>query len=956
MANGQLNTVLRHLHTLTEAAQAGDLSDAELLERFTLRQEETAFAALVKRHGGLVLSVCRRVLGNVHDAEDAFQATFLILVRKASSLRRAVLAGWLHKVALRVALRARANAHSRRRHEQRVPDMPPKDFLATVVWRDLQPVLDEEVQGLPDVCREAFVLCYLEGKTYEQTAQQLGCRPGTISRRLARARELLRGRLTRRGLVLPIGVLATALSYQGAPAAAPASLIASTIKTAVQSAAGAAGAIPARVAALTEGGLQAMTASKTKVVLALLIAAGLAFAGAVALAWSAPTAEGNPAQTSSPAPQAGNPKAPPLRQGPVGAKEPADATKDWVVVGQVVSADSKPVAGAHLGLLAWVRLPPRSAHQASTLRALADGETDRDGKFRLVVPGAASTKYLRVFLQARAAGHGMGESTIPDERSAEVKVELPKERILRGRLVDLQGQPAAGIKIRLESASGKLSSGKQFYLHLSHREAPAGMRLWPEPVVSDAAGRFTLRGVPADCALTLGAHGEGAVVGPQSLEVSADGAPKQEVTLAVAPGRTLEGTVTYRDTGKPIPNARLRIESIKYEPSGGFRTREVQALAGADGRFRAVPYEADTFMITAYPPAGEPYLLGNRRVQWPRGAVRKHEVNLSLRRGICVTGVVRDAASGKPVADAAVEFQPPYDSPFLTREDRFVNDVKTAADGTFEVVVLPGPGHLLVNAPTPDYLHATILARELLGPGVAPNRRVYPDGLLRLDLKPDVVTHRVEVALRRGVPLKGRVLGPDGQPVASGYLLCRCYLPTGNEHYAPAGVRIKDGRFELPGWDAANPAPLYVLCPELGLGGVLHVKSGPEGKEPTIRLQKSGGAKARIVDEQGKPLADSRVVVSLPISPGCSFFDENPFGRPDATADEASPENFDHKNFSSLQTDADGRVELRGLIPGARHWIIVTRPGSRGMLRVPVDVNAEAGKILDLNEVTVKLK
>jgi hypothetical protein len=163
--------------------------------------------------------------------------------------------------------------------------MPRKDFLATVVWRDLRPVLDEEVQGLPDACRETFVLCYLEGKTYEQAAEQLRCNPGTISRRLARARELLRARLTRRGLALPAGLLALALSRQTAPAAVPAALSASTVKTAPRAAAG---AIPAHMAALAEGGLQAMKATKTQMALDLFLTAGLALAGAAALARSAP--------------------------------------------------------------------------------------------------------------------------------------------------------------------------------------------------------------------------------------------------------------------------------------------------------------------------------------------------------------------------------------------------------------------------------------------------------------------------------------------------------------------------------------------------------------------------------------------------------------------------------------------------------------------------------------------
>src|SRR5262249_28602852 len=147
-------------------------------------------------------------------------------------------------------------------------------------------------------------------------------------------------------------------------------------------------------------------------------------------------------------------------------------------------------------------------------------------------------------------------------------------------------------------------------------------------------------------------------------------------------------------------------------------------------------------------------------------------------------------------------------------------------------------------------------------------------------------------------------------------------------------------------------APLYVLSPELGLGGVLDLKGGAGG-EPTIRLQKLGAAKVRVVDQGGKPLADSRTIVMLPITTGMSFFEDNGFGGPDAPVDEAMLSSF-AKDQRELRTDADGRLELRGLIPGARHWIVITRPGG-GMVRVPVDVEAVSGKTLDLKDVTINL-
>ena len=161
MAIGQLGAVLRHLQRLAAVREGGELTDAQLLQRFTARRDEGAFAALVERHGPMVLGVCRRVLQDAHDAEDAFQATFLILARKAAAIdpRREALGGWLHQVAHRTALRARDRRASRRQHERQAPPMHQPDFTAALVWCDLQPVLDEEVSRLPDKYRVPVVLC-----------------------------------------------------------------------------------------------------------------------------------------------------------------------------------------------------------------------------------------------------------------------------------------------------------------------------------------------------------------------------------------------------------------------------------------------------------------------------------------------------------------------------------------------------------------------------------------------------------------------------------------------------------------------------------------------------------------------------------------------------------------------------------------------------------------------------
>jgi RNA polymerase sigma factor (sigma-70 family) len=285
MPAGELCTVLRYLHQVAALRSSGELSDGALLERFAARGEEAAFEALLQRHGPMVLGVCRRVLGEAHDAEDAFQATWLVLVRSARSVGKAGSVGsWLHGVAHRTALKARAAQAARRKHVRRVAVMANNGPGAEAAWGELRQVLDEEVGRLPEACRGPFVLCYLEGKTYDEAARLLGCPKGTVSTRLTRARELLRARLTRRGLALSAGLLATALSENAAPAVPPA-LTAATVSAA------SAAAVSPQVAALTEGVLKAMLLSKCKVATAVLLAVGVVIGGAGGFVWRIQAAE-----------------------------------------------------------------------------------------------------------------------------------------------------------------------------------------------------------------------------------------------------------------------------------------------------------------------------------------------------------------------------------------------------------------------------------------------------------------------------------------------------------------------------------------------------------------------------------------------------------------------------------------------------------------------------------------
>jgi RNA polymerase sigma factor (sigma-70 family) len=310
MASGQRPTLLHHVHLPTAPDSGSFLEgplrersdadsdeaapDAQLLERFVAERDGAAFAELARRYGPLVYHVCRRVLHHAEDVEDAFQATFLILVRKASAVRRgAALGGWLHQVALRVALRTRAARRDAEPYPDGGPAAPEAEDAA--LWRDLRRVLDEEVRQLPARYREAVVLYYLSGQTTEEAARQLGCARGTVLSRLAWARERLRKRLIQRGVALTAGALAVWLMQQAASAAVPAPLIGSTALAASGLAAGkgiAAGVVSARAASLMEGVLREMFLAKLKTTATVCVLAALVALG-VGL-WGGSAATGQP--------------------------------------------------------------------------------------------------------------------------------------------------------------------------------------------------------------------------------------------------------------------------------------------------------------------------------------------------------------------------------------------------------------------------------------------------------------------------------------------------------------------------------------------------------------------------------------------------------------------------------------------------------------------------------------
>lgn len=281
-----------HLRDVVLAAGDAALTDGQLLEEFINQQEDAAITTLVQRHGQMVWGVCRRVLSNHHDAEDAFQATFLVLIRKAASIRpREMVGNWLYGVAHQTALKARATIAKRQTRERQVTDthrtgtITEREVQAEVDrWLELEPLLDKELSSLPDKYRAVIVLCDLEGKTRKEVARQLQIPEGTLSSRLTTARTMLARRLSRHGLPMSGGAVAVALSQEAASAAVPVSLVSSTIKAASLYAAGQAaipGVISIKVSALTEGVMKTMLLTKLRIALVAFVAVLLVFVSGV---------------------------------------------------------------------------------------------------------------------------------------------------------------------------------------------------------------------------------------------------------------------------------------------------------------------------------------------------------------------------------------------------------------------------------------------------------------------------------------------------------------------------------------------------------------------------------------------------------------------------------------------------------------------------------------------------
>jgi RNA polymerase sigma factor (sigma-70 family) len=965
MATLQSGTLLRHIRKLALGNCAPPGSDSQLLDAFLTHRDESAFAALMARHGPLVLRVCRRVLGQEQDAEDAFQATFLVLARHVGSIRkRQALGSWLYGVAYRTAMEAKRRAARRRKHEGRLQSLvrgrgPEAPAQRSPSWDDVQTVLDEEIQKLPERYRAAFVLCVLEGKSGPEAAAELGVKAGTVSSRLTRARQQLQQRLARREIKLA-AVLAALAVGDAVAQAVPAGLAEATLRAGLAVAAGEAGGalISTEVAALAAGMTRALFLTKVKIVLALFCAA------AVLTAVGAWTHQALAARDNPPLAAQAEPPAKTETQKQAGG----DAAETISATGRVLDPNGRPVAKAKLVAVQKVKGGPGSMAIAN----VGHTTTDAEGRFTLQLPRKDFKADQQVAVVATAEGFGLAWVELQGPAApGEVTLRLVKDVPVRGRLVTTEGKPVVGVAatvlgiVEVPNLEAFLRAYQRELRHLDEGTGTRTLSLPQTPVVhvtpSDKDGWFTIRGIGAErlavlqltkatlaqsslVVLTRAGFDARTVVQPTRQSDVGNQVPPlfgPSFEQVVEPTRVIEGTVRDAGTGKPVAGARIS--------AGG-----AAAVTDAQGHYRLAGMRKNVawYLLDVMAPANGPLINRWVKVTSTPG-LEPMKADVALPRGVVVTGRVRDKATGKGV-DSQVRFSPLPGNPFAQSLAELNLHAFVEADGRFRLVTVPGPGILTAQVvgtafkidgvPIYPYKRAEIdpadrpRVKVVNEPG--PYRSILTAGGLEifdnvnackvLDLKENGPPVTCDLVFDPGITRPVHVQDPEGKPLPGA-------LAAGVSALTLRAVPLKTATCQVYALDPKEPRQMVFLHTERKLAAVVTVR-GDEKEPMTVRLAATGVLTGRALDGDGQPIAGAEVHVVYAGSAGQQL--ERIVGR----------------WGRQPQTDKAGHFRVEGIVPGLEVQTLGFLKGRQvlvpaGKLQVrPV----ESAKALDLGDVRTR--
>jgi len=981
MATTRTGAVLRQIDELFGAGTLAGLSDAQLLDRFRTQRDEAAFEALVARHGGMVLSVCRGVLRDRSDAEDAFQATFLVLVRKADSLRvEGTLGGWLHRVATRVAIQANASAVRRRVRERKVGEAAAQEM---VLCRDeadeLKAVLHAEIGRLPDRLRLPVILCDLEGKTRAQAASELRWSEGTVRGRLARGRERLRSRMVRHGLAVTAGSLAATLA-EASGSVLPEACAAETVRMAMGTLGGQ--GVGGSVALLVVQVLRSMGLARLKGIAAMLVSA-LAVAGG-ATGFLAVGAQERPAQVPP-----DSPKMTPPAQGKVampgdGKKASTDrpptspisklgdflrslrGEKEFRYQGVVVDPGGKPVAGAKIFLM----YGPQPNQPMAT--------TGSDGRFQFASRGPDQLKDARVI--AEAAGFAPGAAsegfllsrypnTDPSDAGRELTVRMMPDQPIEGRVVDLEGRPVAGAKIQVPFLFAPPKGDLSPWLEaMKSREGPVDNLKFRylgrvslqdvrpvAAVATDAQGRFTLRGLGRDRLADVHIEGPGictlevkmltrpgepfqALNHPQLPEFGSTTFYGASPRLVATPSRPIEGIVRDKQTGKPIAGA--IIHSTKLADRDLWNNQVAQTKSDAQGRYRllGMPRGAGNVIVVGTSPV-QGYLPAQIEVGDSPG-LGAITLDVDLPKGVDIQGQIRDRQTGKPVSAwvvyHAAKENPNLDSAPGFRANMFGDGpllrIDAPPDGRFRIAGLPGKGALVIQ--TKDGRYPGDGSSDLPRFDFIPSIQGFStSATVMVDIPVGATTFSRDIVLDYGRTLDGTVLDPEGKPLSEAQVYGLQNLGSWET--------LKDAAFQVVALQLATKKEsdkqhsgrtLVFLHAADKLAGSVSLR-GDEAGPIRVKLEPWATALGQIVDPEGKPRANVtlQIRVKRPRLGGGSI---------------------DHEP-ARIRTDAAGRFRIEGLAPALPYQIDVQAPPKQRADRRIAIAPTASGETRDLGTIAI---
>ncbi len=867
------------IRSLFAAGSLGGLPDGQLLDLFRAGdagRSEQAFEVLVERHGPMVLGVCRRLLGDPHLAEDAFQAAFLILARRARSERdRDALGGWLHRVARRVATRSKIRVDRRKARER-----PGAEEVAAVkqvdrIERDeIRSVIDEEIDRLGDPQRLPVVLCCLEGLSHEEASLRLRWPLGTVKSRLARGRLRLQERLVRRGFAPATAALAATVAGTagaGASAAVSPSLVAATARIAAATfAAGGAtsGVVPAAVSALIREELGPMMIARIK------LAAGALAAGAsvalVGLALGAPRPRAEGPVVATPAATVDAPDAKPAAA--PGIKLSA--------AGRVVDAAGRPVPGATVILREWA-YRRATARNAADMERLARTETfpdilaaikaDEEGRFRFEGvaapafpddPDAANTSSPWDVV-AVASGHGAAWVQLtPHLRRTPITLTLAAEGTLRGRVLEPGGAPVvgAGVKVVGIDPLGRpigngLGTGDR--LNLGWSSIPLGSK-------TDAEGRFTVLGLPRDRVASLNIS-EPRHERVYALAATTDAPQPDDVSTTYQSGKAIEGRrpvhtgeftltaatidhvltgrVVFEADGKPAAKASVWISKkmapVTADEGGRFA---IEGLPAGQVEVHATLFGSDAAPLDA-------------RLTLPE-APRIFDHDLVLPRGLILKGRVVDEKTGAGVGKVGLNYLPSYQGDEVPTMSSLM--ATTGPDGRYRLVVPPGRGTLELRGIPPEFPQP---GPRSIGQPAGPKFSKALEGRNGQEVEVE------DFRLAKGGAVVLRVVDPEGRPVANARVDIRDMSRGFNQE---PGRTDAQGRFEVAGLPGDRMTIVDIAAEGRPIGETIEIPdpgapaANGEGRE--VRLRPLVALSGRVLDEDGKPLAGPVVTLQRNVS------------------------------------------------------------------------------------------